>query len=288
MWLGESRGYLVDWATQRWVQATGRRTTLDRDPWLEGPRGKTTGIGTDFFDAYAAELGLHVGRSQPCGLLADFHVLRSSACDPRRAAPEVVAFYERTSQYEIDAWAEWCEGFRPFGWLLAVIFSRRLQQLNVPLSALDTSRGMASSVVTLTDPRSGERKFAAWVRQLVGTGHVIYAGAYSTCVPPGHEGRCVRVVFPLPNGNAIVIMRPAVHEDGSFSLVSSGDRFGHPGFYFTVYGRDGVMWARYLRSLRETIRVYPAHDGGIRADHVLSLWRLPFLRIHYRARRVGG
>lgn len=43
------------------------------------------------------------------------------------------------------------------------------------------------------------------------------------------------------------------------------------------------MWVRYLRSLRESIHVYE-HDGQIRADHVLSLWGLTFLRLHYRLR----
>ena len=32
---------------------------------------------------------------------------------------------------------------------------------------------------------------------------------------PGRQGQCVRVVFPLPNGNAIVLMRPEAHAEGS-------------------------------------------------------------------------
>jgi hypothetical protein len=156
--------------------------------------------------------------------------------------------------------------------------------LNVPLSGLDTSHGMTSEVLPVVRTGSDEIVFTAWVRQLLGTGHVIYAGGYSTCEVPGYAGRCVRVVFPLPNGNAIVIMRPVAQTDGSLSLVSAGDGFGSPGFYFTVHGRHGVVWARYLRSLRETIRVYPA-DEGARADHVLTLWGLTFLQLHYRVRR---
>jgi hypothetical protein len=41
----------------------------------------------------------------------------------------------------IDCWSEWSSIFRPFGRLLAIVFSRRLQQLNVPLTGLDTSLG---------------------------------------------------------------------------------------------------------------------------------------------------
>lgn len=205
----------------------------------------------------------------------------------RRAIPAVTAhhaiaaFYERTSDYDIDVWSHWCGAFRPFGGVLAALFSRRLQQLNVPLSGLDTRRGMISEVASVIDPASDAALFTAWVRRLVGSGHVIYAGAYSTCEVPAFPGRSVRVVFPLPNGNAIVIMRPVANADGSLTLLSAGTGFGDSGFYFTVHAAPGVVWARYVRTMRETIRVY-ADQESVRADHVLTIWRMTFLRLHYR------
>lgn len=284
MWLDDSRGHLVDWLTQRWVQLTGRWVTLADHPWLDGPHGKPTGIGASFFDDHAVERGLRVVRGQPAGLLRDFEVLRSAAFDPSAVAPSVVDFYTSTSDYDLDAWSQWCGAFRPFGWALAVLFSRRLQQLNVPLSNLDTSRGMTSEVVSMTDAAANTPVWTAWVRQLVGTGNVIYAGAYSACTVPDGGTACVRVVFPLPNGNAMVLMRPMVHPDGSLTLVSAGAGFGSPGFYFTVRASDGAVWARYLRTLRESIHVYGT-DESVRADHTLSLWGLAFLRLHYRLRK---
>jgi len=142
---------------------------------------------------------------------------------------------------------------------------------------------MTSDVIAVSRA-DGSPLFTAWMRELIGTGDVIYAGAYSTCRVPGFDGQCVRVVFPLPNGNAIVIMRPIAHSDGSLTLSSAGKRFGDPGFYFTVRDHEGAVFARYLRSLRETIHVYDAAGQGVRADHVLTLWRLRFLRLHYRLR----
>lgn len=283
MWLGDARGYLVDWFTQRWVQLTGRRTSIAENPWLEGPVGTPKGIGKAFFEAYAAQNFLRLERSGPSGLLQDFHSLAGPEFDPTSISPAVAGFYERTSEFELDAWSQWSGIFRPFGWALAVLFSRRLEQLNIPLSGLDTSRGMTSDVIPIVEAASNRVLFTAWVRQLLGTGRLIYAGAYSTCEVPGQRGRCVRIVFPLPNGNAIVIMRPIAHADGSLSLVSAGEQFGSPGFYFTVHGHDGVVWARYLRALRERIHVY-APGQELRADHVLSLWGLTFLRLHYRLR----
>jgi hypothetical protein len=287
MWLDDSRGHLIDWSTQRWVELTGRRIDLQESPWLEGPIGKPSGIGRDCFDSYAAANSL---RADPHGggLLPNFSTLDSRSFSSSRIAPAIVQFYEQTAEYELDAWSQWCGAFRPFGWMLAFLFSRRLQQMNMPLSGLDTSRGMTSAVTELAREADGAQVFTTWVRELSGSGNVIYAGAYSTCRPPGFDGPCVRVVFPLPNGNATVIMRPIAHDDGSLTLVSSGDRFGDPGFYFTVRDVRGRMSARYLRTMRETIHVYAAANGEVRADHELTLWRLTFLRLHYRLRRRSG
>ena len=281
IWLGERRGYLTDWVTQRWVRATGRRVARVEAPWLDGPVGEPRGIGPQFFADLAARDGLTISRPRPAGLLADFDRLTAPDFEPSAVHPHVIDFYTRTSEYDLDSWAEWSGVFRPFGALLATLFSRRLQQLNVPLSGLDTSRGVTSEVLQLVDPQSGTIRHTAWIRLLVGSGDVLYAGSYSLATVPNRGGACVKVVFPLPNGNGVVIMRPVVHADGSLSVISAGERFGDPGFYFTV--RDGdALWARYVKSLKESIRVYAGADGGVRADHVLTLWGFTFLRLHYR------
>ncbi len=287
LWLGEKRGYLTDWSTQLWVQATGRRLALRDYAWLDGPVGLTQGIGEQYFAKLAEREGLTI-RTQgpPRGIVPDFHVLHSPSFDPDTIHREVVDFYQQTSAYELEAWAQWCGVFRPFGWLLALLFSRRLQQLNVPLSGLDTSRGVTNEVHHLVEPDTGTLRYAVWVRYMVGTRHVLYAGSYGPCRVPGFAGICLKVVFPLPNGNALVIMRPEVHADGSFSLVSRGDGFGAPGFYFVVHGKDGMVWARYVRTMRESIRVYTSGTGEARADYTMTIWGLVFLQLHYRLRRI--
>ncbi|HWD97417.1 MAG TPA: hypothetical protein VG345_00195, partial [Bryobacteraceae bacterium] len=62
-----------------------------------------------------------------------------------------------------------------------------------------------------------------------------------------------------------------------------GQKFGDPGFYFVVHN-GASAWARYVRSLKEAIHIYPGEDGGARADHRLTLWGFTFLRLHYRMR----
>lgn len=289
-WLGASRGHPVDWITQRWVRLTGRRVHMGREEaWLAGPVGAPQGIGRDFFAALAAteRLALRRGAAgDDRGLVPRFADLAAPDFDPARVHPGVADFYARTSAYDLDAWAEWCGVFRPFGRLLALLFSRRLQQLNVPLSGLDTARGITSEVLQLVDPATGAVRQTAWVRELLGNGNVLYAGAYSLVAVPGRTGACVKVVFPLPNGNAIVLMRPHAHDDGALSVISAGERFGDPGFYFTVH-HGGRVWARYVKALQERIRVYAAEEGVVRADHVLTLWGRTFLRLHYRMRERG-
>ena len=279
------RGALVDRTTQRWVRATGRRVALDEYPWLEGPVGDVDVIGTEFFARFADREGLTmVTCGPPRGLVDNFEALAGPACDPSRVDARVAEFYEQASEYEFDVWSEWRGGFRPFGNALAAIFSRRLQQLNVPLSPLDTSRGISTDVVQLVDSRGAVQQ-TAWVREIVASKRTLYAGSYSLCRVHGFDGPCVKVAFPLPNGSANVIMRPESAPDGSFTVRSSGKTFGDPGFYFFVEADRDRGWARYLKALEEDIRVYVDPGGQLRADHSLRIWGATFLRLHYRMRR---
>jgi hypothetical protein len=77
-------------------------------------------------------------------------------------------------------------------------------------------------------------------------------------------------------------MRTECRADGSFVVISAGERFGDPGFYFTIRTDNGAVRARYVRSLQESIHVYPAESGVVRADHVLKYFGAIFLRLHYR------
>ncbi|MBZ0297022.1 MAG: hypothetical protein K8L99_30965 [Anaerolineae bacterium] len=279
-WINEKNGYLTDWVTQQWVCTTGKQVDLAVVPWLSGPIGNTNRIGTDFFRNFAHTHGLEL-RTGVAGIVPDFSRLDWEGFSVQQVSSAVRHFYEHTAVYEMDAWSQWNGLFRLFGGLLASMFSRRLQQLNVPLSGLDTSQGMTSEILQLVDTASERVHYIAWVRQLVGSGHTLYAGTYSVCQVPKYPGPCVKVTFPLPNGNAIVIMKPTVHQDGSVTLTSSGLSFGDAGFYFTVYRNDRV-YVRYVRPLRETIHVYSNAQDEVRADHEMTLWMRTFLRLHYR------
>lgn len=286
MWLGERRGHLIDWSTQLWVRSTGRHVDFSEENWLLGPVGTTRGVGRDFFDKWAATEQLTVTRHRSGkGLLSSFAALAGSTFDPSAVDSMIAEFYESTSEFEIDVWSEWNRYFRPFGRMISAIFSRRLEQLNLPLSPMDSSWGMTSEIVQVRD-RDGEVRASGWVRTSVKTGRVVYAGSYSVATPSGFKNPCVKTVFPLPNGNAIVILRPEALPDGSLALVSEGRRFGDPGFYFTARDGKGICAARYVRSFRERIHVFRGVDGSLRTDHFMSLWGRQCLHLHYRLRRM--
>jgi hypothetical protein len=238
----------------------------------------------DFFSRFAARRGWTIVEAGTHGLLESFAVLRGPTCETGGVAPEIARFYEETSDYDLEMRSEWSELFHPFGGALSSIFSKRLQQLNVPLSPLDTSLGMVSRVLQLLDEH-GRPAGAAWVREAVATRQTVYAGSYSHCRVPGFDGECVRVAFPLPNGYALVVMKPESHSDGSITLRSEGTRFGDPGFYFFVQSEPGHGWARYVSSFKERLHVFVNECGGLSADHVLSIWGAQVLRLHYEMRR---
>lgn len=101
----------------------------------------------------------------------------------------------------------------------------------------------------------------------------------------GFARPCVRVVFPLPNGNAMAFLRPDVDASGALTVTSAGRRFGEPGFYFSVHERQrNRAWVRYVRTMQESIRVYAGDGRDVRADHTMRIWGATFLRLHYRLR----
>jgi hypothetical protein len=280
VWLGERRGHLVDWVTQRGVQLTGERIALADAPWLIGPTGSVRGIGADFFERWGEAQGLRVLPSAiDAGLVAGLADLAGPSFDPRAVDAAIDDFYGHTAAYDLRVESRWSGPFRSVGWLIARLFARRLAQLNMPLSSRDLRGGFDSRIVRLGDA-GGQVRHTAWVRTAVETRQPAFVGEYGTTTVPGHVGPCIKVVFPLPNGNAIIVLRPRAEAAGGFSLVSDGRRFGDPGFYFTVAAEPGQVWVRYVRAMKERLCLR-VHDGRIAASHHFVVFGLPFLELRY-------
>ena len=278
----QGQGFLIDRVTQAWVRATGRRVSFDEHPWLLGPVGHPRVIADEWLQREAQRLGgtLSVGG----GLLAPMSDLAGTAFDASLLAPPVVDFYEHTSDWRLEVWSQWCPVAWPFGWLVGALFAQRLQQLSLPLRPLDAAFGMDSRVFTLQSPE-GRQLGAAWLRTLRSTGQTVYSGWYGTARLPNTDGPSVRVVFPLPNGSVMVFLRPEVRPDGALVLTSPLGTFGDNGAYLIVSRPDGYSgWARRV-PLAEHFTVWLDEKGVLRTDHVLSLWHVPMIRLHYRLER---
>jgi hypothetical protein len=283
--LSEAIGGVTAAGIRQWVRLTGRRVARRDAPWLDCPMGRSGRIGAEFYSRLAEQEGLLIRPAAEAGLLPDFDALRGARFDPASVRPEVRDFYEHTASYHLEAWSEAPVPTRLFLWALTKFVSRRMDQLNFPVSSLELAGGMTSDVLPMLDA-AGRRLYTGWLRRLVADGRVIYTGLYSVGRPPGYPAPCVKVSFPLPLGSSTVFLRPEGQPDGSFKLISSGSRFGEPGFYRMVEVGAGHWKVRYLRTLREVFHVYVDARGVLRTDHTVRFLGLTPLRLHYKLERI--
>jgi hypothetical protein len=263
----------------------GRVVKRPSAPWLDGPVGSDY-IGDRPYEEVAARENLHlVRRAESGGLIANMSLLDGEGFRADQLHPEVRAFYEQTTAYRMDVWSE---SFFPGSiglWLLVTTISRKVNQLNFPLHALATAKGMDSEIVLLKDP-SGTVRYAGWYRRLVENGHAIYTGFYMTERLPNSDTPCVKVVFPMPRGNATVILRPSVDEHRNLRLSSRGSRFGDAGFYRINDRGDGRFRVWRVATLDEDFHVYVDASGVLRCDHTVRFLGTRVLHLHYRIERT--
>lgn len=272
---------IQDKITQYWVKTTGRKINTESDKWLMGPTGDEDIIGNQFIQNLVKDENLKYSSNiANVGLLENISDLDFTQDELDILNKQVIDFYVNTSNYDFEIWSEWKSFFKPFGKALSIIFSKRLQQLNLPLNALDSSKGIKSEIIKLS--KDNITKWTIWYRKLKSSNDVIYAGIYTTAFVPKYNKSLLKVIFPLPNGNASVVMTKEVLQDGSLLLSSDGKTFGDNGFYFTLTDHKGNHWAKFVRSMHEWIKVYVDEESVLRADHILKFYGIPFLKLHYK------
>lgn len=273
-----------DWLTQKWVLLFGRKVAAPSAAWLLGPFGEVNGIGRQFIDQLAQKEKLYVDESRDVkGLLRSIKQLNFPAVELKKLDPLVIDFYENTSRYMLQLSVNWNPFFKPFGFLLRLVFSRRIKQLNIPLRAKESAGQLKSAVIHLKDQQTHQVKRTVWFRLNQVTDEVVYAGVYETCHLPS-EKTCIKAIFPLPNGSATVILKPSVGQRGELILDSSGRRFGDSGFYFLLRDASGQFWAKFIRSFRDKL-VVEAQNGQITATQTLSLWHIRVLTFVYQMKK---
>jgi hypothetical protein len=273
--------FFLDGSIQAWVRLTGKRASKSDAPWLSCPLGVRGLIGTGIYERIAREENLQICVPPNAGLIPDFNALCGPTFNPDSIHPTIRHFYEHAASYHLEVWTEVSLIGRFFLWLLVEFISRRMDQLNFPISSLEVAKGMSSEVVQLIEPVSGRVVYTGWLRRLKSSGHVIYAGLYSTVRVPGEPNPCVKVTFPC-NGSANVYLCPVAHPDGSFGLDSSGSSWGRSGFYRLVSSGADSWRVRYAKTLHELFHVYVDDEGVLRTEHRISFLGLTIIRLHYK------
>src|SRR5882672_337937 len=198
--------FFLEGGIQIWVHITGKRIREADAPWLRCPLGERGRIGTGIYERIARDENLQIKVPPGAGLIPDFNALRGPGFDPDSIHPAIRHFYEHAAAYRLEVWTEVALLGRFFLWLLVEFISRRMDQLNFPISSLEVARGMSSQIVQLIDPSTNAIRYTGWLRSLKSSGHVIYAGLYSTVHIPGEDNPCVKVTFPC-RGTANVYLK---------------------------------------------------------------------------------
>lgn len=275
---------IQDWITQQWVILFGQRIDNKNYEWLLGPFGETKGIGKKFVEQLAKDESLVINSHRiNQGLIDSIMNLGLPETELKRLSPNVIDFYENTSNYDLLLKAKWNPFFKIFGSLVKSIFSRRIEQLNVPLENLEDGSGLTNEIIKLVDTKTNEVKRTIWLRTFKSTGQIVYSGVYETCSLPNKQ-ICIKAIFPLPNGNATVILTPSVGTSGELILDSSGQRIGDSGFYFLLRDSKGQLWSKFIKSFKDKLVVKIVNDR-ITATQTLTLWNLKVLEFEYEIKK---
>lgn len=282
--LADTMQKFQDWFTQQWVIICGRKINPSENTWLFGTFGEVSGIGEKFIHQLAEKEDLTIIRkSNSKGLLDSILSLNLSENEIKKLPKNVIDFYEKTSEYKLQLNVKWNPIFKIFGYVVNRLFSQRINQLNIPTNNIQSSENLTSEIIELVVKNTNEVKYTIWLRKFQSTGKVIYSGIYTTCLLPSGI-TCVKAIFPLPKGNATVILKPSVGEKNELILDSSGNKFGDAGFYFLLNDSKGNCWSKYIKSFTDKLIVSDENEK-LKAKQTLKLWRLKVARFEYEMKK---
>ncbi len=285
MGFAKPRQNVQDWITQQWVITFGKRIDKTNQKWLLGPFGSTDGIGKKFIYELAQKENLVVDDLQnDKGLIQSINQLNFPKSRLNLLSKEVIDFYENTSNYDLKLKVKWNPLFKGFGILVKILFSKRIKQLNVPTRNHKDSSELTSDIIQFLDSKTNEVKRTIWLRTFKSNGEIVYSGVYGTCKTPSGEA-CIKAIFPLPNGNATVILSPKIGNNGELILDSSGKKIGDSGFYFLLEDSKGRLWTKFIKSFKDKL-VVQSKNGKLSAQQTLFLWNMRVLKFDYKIERL--
>jgi hypothetical protein len=275
---------IQDWLTQQWVIMWGRKIDPTKFAWLMGPFGNLDIISEHFVTEFAEKENLVITRnSKLAGLIPSIEALNLTENELARLHIHIIDFYVNTARHDLQIFVKWNSFFRVFGIVINKLFSNRLRQLNIPTRNPQKFEAIESELISLAEPENNNVKYTFWIRSIRSTGQPIYSGVYGISTLPSGK-TCIKAVFPLPNGNATVLMTPSVGQNGELILEASGKKFGDAGFYFLLKDSRGEYWAQYIRSFRDRL-IVKSTEGSLSAEQVFTLWQKEVVRFSYKIDR---
>jgi len=273
-----------DWFTQQWVIICGKKINPFENSWLMGSFGEVNGIGEKFIHQLAEKEDLTIIRNcHSKGLLDSISSLNLQESEIKNLSKSVTDFYEKTSEYKLQLKVKWNPIFKIFGYIVNRLFSQRINQLNIPTNNNQSSEDLISEIIELVAKNTNEVKYTIWLRKFQSTGKIIYSGIYTTCTLPSGI-TCVKAIFPLPKGNATVILKSSVGEKNELILDSSGKKFGDAGFYFLLNDSKGNCWSKYIKSFTDKLIVRD-ENGMLTAEQTLKLWNFKVSTFEYEIKK---
>lgn len=269
-----------DWFTQQWIIIFGKKINPKDESWLFGPFGEIDGIGDKFINQLSQRENLEILRNcNSVGLLNSINSLNLLELELGKLSKKVINFYENTSDYKLTLKVQWNPIFRGFGYIVNRLFSKRINQLNIPTKQIDENEILASEIIQLIDKNSQETKYTIWLRKIESSGLIVYSGIYGTCTLPSGI-TCIKAVFPLPKGNATVILEPKVGESHELILKSAGKKFGDPGFYFLLNDAKDNYWSQYHSTFTDEL-IVSERNQKLHAKQTIKLWNLRVATFEY-------
>ena len=114
---------IQDWITQQWVILFGQRIDNKKHQWLLGPFGGTNGIGVKFVEQLARDESLVIDSNRKNrGLIDSIRNLGLPETELKKLSPNIINFYESTSDYDLLLKVKWNPLFKIFGIVVKSIF----------------------------------------------------------------------------------------------------------------------------------------------------------------------
>lgn len=269
---------LQDFITQIWTKSTGRKLTSPKDDWLRGPIGASD-FQINYANKIAKDENLYLEESShETGLMEDDAFFKTDA--EEKIHPKILEFYQKTSNNNFGIEASWNPFFKVFSNLLQLLFSNRLQQLNLPSKSADLNTSLISSILKLKNKSDDKTVWTIWNRKSAKTQKLIFSGIYTFCKIKDKD--FFKIIFPLPNGNASVLLEKEILNDGSLVLKSNGKKFGESGFYFVLKDKKDQFYGRFVKTMHERLDLKFNEDKKqIDALHQFSIWGITFLKLKY-------